>query len=93
MTYNNKSVGPLKITESSYNKRHTKMIKENPGMASRKKSGTHPDRVKFACRFGGMQGDMKDKDGSPSGLARALSNWGFGSKEAARKFCNKHKKS
>ena len=29
MTYNNKSVGPLKITESSYNKRHTKMIKEN----------------------------------------------------------------
>jgi hypothetical protein len=36
---------------------------------------------------------MKDKNGSPSKLARALSEWGFGSKEAARKFCRKHKKS
>ena len=39
-----------------------------------------------------MQGDMKDKNGSPSKLARALSGWGFGSKEAARNFCKKHKK-
>jgi len=36
---------------------------------------------------------MKDKNGSPSKLARALSGWGFGSKEAARAFCRKHKKS
>ena len=40
-----------------------------------------------------MQGSMKDKNGSPSKLARALSEWGFGSKEAARNFCRKHKKS
>ena len=92
MAYDNRNTGPLKITKTSYDKQNRKMRKENPGMASRKKSGTHPDRVKFACRFGGMQGDMKDKDGSPSKLAKALKKWGFGSKEAARKFCNTHKK-
>ena len=33
----------------------------------------------------------KDKDGSPSKLAKALKKWGFGSVEAARNFCNKNK--
>jgi len=84
--------GPLKITEKSYNKQNRKMRKENPGMGKKLTSGTSPRRVSFACRFGSMQGDMKDKDGSPSKLAKALKKWGFGSKEAARKFCNKHKK-
>ena len=51
MAYDNRSVDPLKITEAAYAKRNRKMRKENPGMASRKTSGTHPDRVKFACRF------------------------------------------
>ena len=93
MAYNNKSVGPLKIKKTSYDKQNRIMRKENPGMGKKLTSGTSPRRVSFACRFGNMQGDMKDKDGSPSKLARALSGWGFGSKEAARNFCRKHKKS
>jgi len=93
MAYNNKSVGPLKISEASYNKQNRKMRKENPGMGSKLTSGTSPRRISFACRFGSMQGDMKDKDGSPSKLAKALKKWGFGSKEAARNFCRKHTKS
>tara|TARA_E500000305_G_C3874698_1_gene166826 strand:+ start:42 stop:323 length:282 start_codon:yes stop_codon:yes gene_type:complete len=83
--------GPLKITEKAYNKQNRKMRKENPGMGKKLTSGTSPRRVSFACRFGSMQGGMKDKDGSPSKLAKALKKWGFGSKEAARNFCNKHK--
>ena len=35
----------------------------------------------------------KLKNGSPSKLAKALKKWGFGSKEAAKNFCRKHKKS
>ena len=97
MTYNNKSVTPLKIKKSSYDKQNTKMRAKHKAetgrtLGDRKKTGTSPRRVSFACRFGNMQGDMKDKDGSPSKLARALSEWGFGSKEAARNFCRKHKK-
>ena len=93
MAYNNKSVGPLKITEASYNKQNRKMRKENPTMGSKLTSGTSPRRVSFACRFGSMQGDMKDKNGSPSKLAKALKKWGFGSVGAASKFCSANKKS
>ena len=92
MVYDNRSVDPLKITEKAYNKQNRKMRKENPGMGKKLTSGTNPRRVSFACRFGSMQGGMKDKDGSPSKLAKALKKWGFSSKEAARKFCRKHKK-
>ena len=98
MAYDNKSVTPLKIKKSSYDKQNTKMRAKHKAetgrtLGDRKKTGTSPRRVSFACRFGNMQGDMKDKDGSPSKLARALSEWCFGSKEAARNFCRKHKKS
>ena len=93
MVYDNRSVDPLKITEKAYNKQNRKMRKENPGMGKKLTSGTNPRRISFACRFGNMQGGMKDKDGSPSKLAKALKKWGFGSKEAARNFCRKHKKS
>ena len=93
MAYNNRSVGPLKISEKSYNKQNRKMRKETPGMGSKLTSGTSPRRISFACRFGSMKGGMKDKDGSPSKLAKALKKWGFGSKEAARNFYRKHKKS
>ena len=91
MAYNRK-VEPLKITEKAYNKQNRKMRKENPGMGKKLTSGTSPRRVSFACRFGSMKGSMKDKDGSPSKLAKALKKWGFGSKEAARNFCRKHRK-
>ncbi len=91
MAYDNRSVGPLKITEAAYAKRNRKMRKENPGMASRKTSGTHPDRIKFACRFGAQNHPMKDKKGEPTPYAMALKKWGFGSREAARNFCNKNK--
>ena len=56
------------------------------------KSGTNPRRVSFAARFAGMKGAEK-KDGKPTRLGLALRAWGFGSKEAARNFANRHKKS
>lgn len=55
------------------------------------KSGTNPRRVSFAARFGGMAGPEK-KDGKPTRLGLALKAWGFGSKEAARNFAQRHKK-
>ena len=91
MAYDNRSVSPLKITEASYNKQNRKMRKENPGMGKKLTSGTNPRRISFACRFGSMKGGMKDKDGSPSKLAKALKKWGFNSREAAANFCKKHK--
>jgi len=85
--------GPLKITEEAYAKRNRKMRKDNPGMASRKTSGTHTDRVKFACRFGAQDHPMKNDKGEPTPYAFALKKWGFGSAGAAKTFCRKHKKS
>ena len=57
------------------------------------KSGKNPRRVSFACRFAGMKGPMKDSKGKPTRKALALKVWGFGSVEAARNFCQTHKKS
>tara|TARA_R100001443_G_scaffold69160_1_gene77760 strand:+ start:485 stop:757 length:273 start_codon:yes stop_codon:yes gene_type:complete len=54
--------------------------------------GTNPRRVSFAARFSGMKGAMKDAKGKPTRLALALKKWGFGSKEAARKFAANNKK-
>tara|TARA_B100001564_G_C20374546_1_gene549474 strand:- start:326 stop:613 length:288 start_codon:yes stop_codon:yes gene_type:complete len=48
-------------------------------------------KVSFAARFGGMDGPMKDDKGRPTRLALSLKAWGFGSKEAARNFANRHK--
>jgi len=93
MAYNNKSVSPLKISEASYNKQNRKMRKENPTMGSKLTSGTSPRRISFACRFGGMKGPMKEANGEDTRKAKALKKWGFGSAEAARSFCRKHKKS
>tara|TARA_R110000787_G_scaffold279815_1_gene390167 strand:- start:1130 stop:1411 length:282 start_codon:yes stop_codon:yes gene_type:complete len=84
--------GPLKITEEAYAKRNKKMRKDNPGMASRKTSGTSSDRIKFACRFGAQDHPMKDGKGEPTPYAFALKKWGFGSAGAAKKFCRVHKK-
>lgn len=55
-------------------------------------SGTDGRRVSFAARFGGMAGPLKDSKGRPTRLKLALKKWGFGSKEAARKFAARHKK-
>jgi len=55
-------------------------------------SGTDGRRVSFAARFGGMDGPLKDDKGRPTRLKLALKKWGFGSKEAARKFAARHKK-
>ncbi len=57
------------------------------------KSGTNPRRVSFAARFGGMKGSLLNKNGDPTRLKLALKAWGFGSKEAARKFAANNKKS
>ena len=56
------------------------------------KSGTNPRRVSFAARFGGMKGSLLKDNGDPTRLKLALKAWGFGSKEAARNFAKKHKK-
>ncbi len=96
MAYDNRAVGPLKITDASYEKSNAKMrskYKSETGksLGSRQTSGTSPRRVSFACRFAGMKGPMKDSKGRPTRKAIALKKWGFGSKEAAKNFCNKHK--
>jgi hypothetical protein len=57
------------------------------------KTGTNPRRVSFAARFGGMAGSLLSKSGEPTRLKLALKAWGFGSKEAARNFANRNKKS
>tara|TARA_Y100001937_G_C6919836_1_gene241269 strand:- start:211 stop:483 length:273 start_codon:yes stop_codon:yes gene_type:complete len=67
--------------------------KEGSNLKRPIKSGTNPRRVSFAARFGGMAGSMKDSKGRPTRLALALKAWGFSSKEQARAFANKHKKS
>tara|TARA_B100001769_G_scaffold256533_1_gene233888 strand:+ start:617 stop:922 length:306 start_codon:yes stop_codon:yes gene_type:complete len=89
---------PLKIKEQAYEKQNKKMRsdhKKETGstLGSRQTSGTGTRRVSFACRFAGMEGSMTDDNGEPSRLAMALKKWGFGSKGAARSFCNKNKKS
>jgi hypothetical protein len=57
------------------------------------KTGTNPRRVSFAARFGGMKGSLLSKSGKPTRLKLALKAWGFSSKEAARNFANRNKKS
>jgi hypothetical protein len=54
--------------------------------------GVNPRRVSFAARFAGMSGPLVDENGKPTRLKLALKKWGFGSKEAARNFANRHKK-
>lgn len=56
------------------------------------KSGTNPRRVSFAARFGGMKGSLLKENGDPTRLKLALKAWGFGSKEAAKNFAKRHKK-
>ena len=89
--------GPA-IKEKAYEKHNRKMRSEytketGKKLGSRQTSGTGKRRVSFACRFAGMEGSMTDDNGEPSRLAMALKKWGFGSKGAARSFCNKNKKS
>ncbi len=96
MTYNNRSVGPLKIKDAAYEKSNKKMrskYKSETGktLGSRQTTGTNPRRVSFACRFAGMKGPMKDANGEPTRKAMALKKWGFGSVGAAATFCRKHK--
>lgn len=57
------------------------------------KTGTGPRRVSFAARFAGMKGAEKKPDGTPTRLGLALRAWGFRSKESARNFAQRHKKS
>jgi hypothetical protein len=54
--------------------------------------GVNPRRVSFAARFAGMAGPLTDENGKPTRLKLALKKWGFGSKEAARNFADRHKK-
>jgi hypothetical protein len=67
--------------------------KEGSNLKAPVKSGTNPRRVSFAARFGGMKGSLLSKSGEPTRLKLALKAWGFGSKEAARNFAARNKKS
>ena len=66
--------------------------KEGGNLKAQVKTGTNPRRISFAARFGGMAGPLVDEKGRPTRLKKALQAWGFGSKEAARNFANRHKK-
>ena len=87
---------PLTIKEEAYEKQNRKMRKDHKKdtgktLGKRQTAGTGKRRVSFACRFAGMKGAMKEASGEPTKKAMALKKWGFGSVEAARNFCNKHK--
>jgi|TARA_R100000482_G_scaffold122630_3_gene70766 hypothetical protein len=78
------------LTEAG--RKHFK-AKEGSNLKRPVPSGTNPRRVSFAARFGGMKGPLTDKNGKPTRLKLALKKWGFGSKEAATNFAQRHKKS
>jgi len=80
--------------EGGLNEAGRKYFKRTEGsnLKAPQKAGTDGRRVSFAARFGGMDGPLKDSKGRPTRLKKALSAWGFGSKEAARSFAAKHKK-
>ena len=65
---------------------------EGSNLKSPVKTGTNPRRVSFAARFAGMAGPERDSKGEPTRLLLALRAWGFRSKDSARNFANKHKK-
>ena len=76
MAYDNRSVGPLKISEEAYNKRNRKMRAKHKAetgktLGSKQTSGRGKRRVSFACRFAGMKGSMKTKSGEPTPYAKA----------------------
>jgi hypothetical protein len=79
--------------EGGLNEAGRKYFKRKEGSDLKRpvKSGTNPRRVSFAARFAGMSGAEK-KDGKPTRLGLALRAWGFGSKEAARNFAQRHRK-
>lgn len=66
---------------------------EGSNLKSPVKSGTNPRRVSFAARFAGMSGPEKNEKGEPTRLGLALRAWGFRSKESARNFAARNKKS
>jgi len=91
-----KRTAPFDIKEAAYEKQNRAMRAEHKKdtgktLGERQTSGTGKRRVSFACRFAGMKGAMKDAKGEPTRYAMALKKWGFGSREAARNFCNKNK--
>lgn len=66
--------------------------KEGANLKRPVRTGTNPRRVSFAARFAGMKGPEKKPDGTPTRLGLALRAWGFRSKESARNFAQRHKK-
>jgi len=80
--------------EGGLNEKGREYFKKTEGSNLKRpqKTGTDGRRVSFAARFSGMDGPLKDEKGRPTRLKKALQAWGFGSKEAARNFANKHKK-
>ena len=84
--YQNPSGGLNEAGRKYYNRT------EGSNLKAPVKSGTNPRRVSFAARFGNMKGSLLKDNGDPTRLKLALKAWGFGSKEAARNFAKRHKK-
>lgn len=80
--------------EGGLNEAGRKYFKRTEGANLKRpvRSGTNPRRVSFAARFAGMKGPEKKPDGTPTRLGLALRAWGFRSKESARNFAQRHKK-
>jgi hypothetical protein len=83
--------------EARYERRNKKMrsdYKKETGktLGKRHTSGKASARISFACRFGGMKGDMKKPNGDPTNYAMALKNWGFANRAEAKEFCKKNKR-
>ncbi len=76
------------------NEKGRKFFKRTEGSNLKKpqKKGTDGRRVSFASRFAGMKGPERDSKGRPTRLLLALNAWGFRSKQSARNFANKNKK-
>lgn len=66
---------------------------KSPTKTTKKGTKDFSRRVSFASRFSGMKGPERDEKGRPTNLLKALQRWGFRSKESARNFANRHKKS
>tara|TARA_R110002020_G_scaffold67762_4_gene177761 strand:+ start:1605 stop:1877 length:273 start_codon:yes stop_codon:yes gene_type:complete len=71
-----------------------KYFKNKDGSNLKRPQSTGKDgrRISFASRFAGMKGPERDSKGKPTRLLLALRKWGFRSKESARKFSQRNKK-
>ena len=84
--------GGLNEAGRKFFKRTTGANLKPPTKTTKRGTKDFKRRVSFASRFAGMKGPERDEKGRPTNLLKALQRWGFRSKESARNFANRHKK-